>query len=204
MISNPPSSHPYGHLLLSNVFSDRSFGFSTFCLTLQDVIEAQAKIQRSCRSAYVTFTSSKSFSPIWHFLRLLTSLSLVILSPWTLGTDGEGWILVPLSPLTYLGHRLTSALTSRPSALTKSQLRLRLSAVANNLKSHGFCLWTKCPLESKPGCLYGGRHLFWEMMSKYQSSQDTPTTLIRNRFMNKTCAESRIFWNICLNQQIIY
>lgn len=171
------------------------------CLTLQDIIEPHAKRQRSCHSAYVTFTSSKSSS---HFLPLLTSSSLVILWPWTSGTDGErrSWTLVPLSPLTLLGHHSTSALTSRPSAQTKSRLRSRLPAAGNCSGSHGVCLWTKCPLESKAGCLYGGRHLFLETMSKYKNAQDTPTTLIRNKFnMNKLCAESHIYWNIYWNQQ---
>lgn len=153
------------------------------------------------------------FSPISHFfffffLPLLTSSSLVILSQWTSGTDGKrrSWTLVPLSRLTHLGHRSTSALTSHPSALTKSRLRW-LPAAVNFSGSHGVCLWAKCPLESKPGCLYGGRHLFLETMSKYKSAQDTPTTLIRNKFMDKMCAESHVYWNIYLTQnwiEIIY
>lgn len=138
------------------------------------------------------------------FLPLLTSSSLVILSQWTSGTDGKrrSWTLVPLSRLTHLGHRSTSALTSHPSALTKSRLRW-LPAAVNFSGSHGVCLWAKCPLESKPGCLYGGRHLFLETMSKYKSAQDTPTTLIRNKFMNKMCAESHVYWNIYLTQNLI-
>lgn len=61
---NSLSSYLCGHLFLSNISSDWSFGCSASCLTLQDVIELHAKRQRSCSSAYVTFTSSKSFPPI--------------------------------------------------------------------------------------------------------------------------------------------
>lgn len=201
------SSYSYGHLFLFDISSDGSFGCTSSCLTLQDIIELNAKRQRSCRSAYVTFTSSISFPPspiFFFFLPLLTSSSLVILSQWTSGTDGKrrSWTLVPLSHLTHLGHRSTSALTSHPSALTKSRLRW-LPAAVNFSGSHGVCLWAKCPLESKPGCLYGGRHLFLETMSKYKSAQDTTTTLIRNKFMNKMCAESHVYWNIYLTQNLI-
>lgn len=115
-------------------------------------------------------------SPHLSFLPLLTSSSLVILSPWTSGADGgrRSWTVVPLSPLTPPGHRSTSALTSRPSARTKSLVQSRLPAAGNCSGSLGVCLWTKCPLESKPGCLRGGRHLFLEAMSKYKSNRDTP------------------------------
>lgn len=171
-------SYPYGHLFLPSISSDGSFGCSS-CLTLKDIIEPHAKRERSCRSAYVTFTSSKSFPPISHFLPLLTSSSLVILSPWTSGTDGErrSWTL---SPLTHLGHRSTSALTSRPSALTKPRLWSRLPVAVNCSGSHGACLWTKCSLESKPGSLYGGRHLFLETMSKYKSAKATDQECEKN------------------------
>lgn len=117
--------------------------------------------------------------PISRFLPLLTSSLLVIPSPWTSGTGGKrrSWTL---SLLTHLGHRSTSALTSRPSALTKPRLRSRLPAAVNCLRSHGTCLWTKCLLEGKPGCLYGGRHLFSETMSKYKSAQDTDQEYVKH------------------------
>lgn len=164
--------------ILANVSRAGSFGFSASPLTLQDIVEPHRL--RSCRSAYVTFISPK-YSP-HHFFPLISSW-LVILSPWTLGTDGKrrSWTSVPPSPPTHPGHHLTSALTLRPSAQTKSRLRSRLPAAMNYSGSHRVCLPSKCPLECRPGCLRGGRHLFSETMSKYTSAQDTPASLIKNK-----------------------
>lgn len=157
------------------------FGSPAPPLALQD-IEPHAKRQRSCPSAYVPFTSSKSYfsfltppfppssSPFLFSDGPHVPPSLVILSPWTPGAGGgrKSRTPAPPSPPTPPGRRLTSALTSRPSAPTKPRLPWTEAAIRSGSRRLG--LRSKRPPECEPGCLYGGRRLSLEMMSKYTSS----------------------------------
>lgn len=149
--------------LLSNVSRARPFFCPASSLTLQGTIDPD----RDAVAQHMWLSPHPNPFPHLNFFSLM-SPSLVILPPWTSGTDGKrrSWTPVPPCPPTHPGHRLTSALTSRPSAPTRSRLPSRLPVAVKRSGSRWVCLPSKCPRECRAGCWCGRRLLFLEMMSK--------------------------------------